>query len=401
MRPKGTIPHKFSHLFLHIKKESEQERRRRTKSLKETMQRKRLKTLMLSISVAAVLGAAPIPALAEEKEAATEAVTEKQTEAPQTEAPQTEVPQTEAPQTDPPQTEAPQTEPPQTEAQTERQTEAPQTEPQTQPQTEAKKETEKATEKATERATEKKTEKATEKAKEKETQKATQKATEKETEKKETEREKKSAFSVNPSQYPAMDINEATKVIYQYLRKEMQLNHAAASGVLANIQCESVFNPLALGDGGTSYGICQWHNGRFRALISFCNSKDLDYNTLEGQLAYLQHELTNSYPGVLSYIEGVEDTKQGAYDAAYYWCMHFEIPNDTVNRSIQRGNLAKEYYDKDFEISSEAQERLDRIIQIVEDSNKESKKEIITKSGAATKKKAVQKTTEKETEVEK
>ena len=349
---------------------------------------------MLSISVAAVLGAAPIPVLAEETEAVTEAVTEKQTEAPQTEAPQTEVPQTEAPQTDPPQTEAPQTEPPQTEAQTERQTEAPQTESQTQPQTEAKKETEKATEKTTERATEKKTEKATEKAKEKETQKAT----EKETEKKETEREKKSDFSVNPSQYPAMDINEATKVIYQYLRKEMQLNHAAASGVLANIQCESVFNPLALGDGGTSYGICQWHNGRFRALISFCNSKDLDYNTLEGQLAYLQHELTNSYPGVLSYIEGVEDTKQGAYDAAYYWCMHFEIPNDTVNRSIQRGNLAKEYYDKDFEISSEAQERLERIIQIVEDANKESKK--ATKSSSVVKKTA-QKSTEKETEVEK
>ena len=29
------------------------------------------------------------------------------------------------------------------------------------------------------------------------------------------------------------------------------------------IQHESSFNTQALGDGGTSYGICQWHNGRW------------------------------------------------------------------------------------------------------------------------------------------
>ena len=134
----------------------------------------------------------------------------------------------------------------------------------------------------------------------------------------------------------------------------MGLNHAGACGVLANIQLESDFSPLSLGDGGSSYGICQWHNERFNRLISFCNGNGLDYNTLGGQLKYLESELASSYPSVLAYIRSVPDTAQGAYDAAYYWCVHFEVPDHTAERAAQRGNLAmNEYYGKTF-VSSPA-----------------------------------------------
>lgn len=159
-------------------------------------------------------------------------------------------------------------------------------------------------------------------------------------------------FSVDPSKYPAANVSENTVLIYQYLVSSMGLNHAGACGVLANIQLESNFNSLALGDGGSSYGICQWHNGRFNNLISFCNGNGLDYNTINGQLQYLSHELANNYPSVLSYVRSVPDTAQGAYDAAYYWCMHFEVPDHTAERAAQRGNLAKnEYFGKSFSSS--------------------------------------------------
>ena len=156
-------------------------------------------------------------------------------------------------------------------------------------------------------------------------------------------------FEVDPSRYPAANITVNTVTLYRFLTKEMKLNHAAACGVLANIQLESNFRPLALGDSGTSYGICQWHNGRFTSLMSFCKARGLDYNTLEGQMKYLQWDLTHGYKGVYEMLLKVKDTKKGAYQAGYLFCYHFEIPDQVVARSKRRGNLAMtEYYNKNF-----------------------------------------------------
>ena len=157
-------------------------------------------------------------------------------------------------------------------------------------------------------------------------------------------------FHVDPSKYPEANIDENTKVIYKFLREELKLNHASACGVLSNMQLESNFNPLALGDSGSSYGICQWHLGRFSSLMSFCNNNNFDYNTLEGQLAYLKQELTGDYVKVYNYLLGVENTPEGAYKAAYYMCVYFESPDQASARGAQRGNLAQnEFYGKDFE----------------------------------------------------
>lgn len=168
-------------------------------------------------------------------------------------------------------------------------------------------------------------------------------------------------FYVDPSKYPAANINENTVIIYQYLTEEMGLNHSAACGVLANIHLESSFNPRIFGDGGTSYGICQWHLGRFSGLVGYCRQNGLDYNTVEGQLAYMRYELEHGYTGVLSYLQSVEDTAQGAYQAAAYWCLHYEMPDSMYLRAQRRGNLASnEYYPKDFsEIPTETSEDLE------------------------------------------
>lgn len=281
---------------------------------------KRLRKLIyLGVLSASMLFSSSLVFAADTTTAETQASEVQETEAPATEAPETDSPETQAPETDPPETKAPETQAPETQVpetapETQTETPAPETQPQTTAQTEPQQDPSLHITDGTGVTTNIK------------------------------------GFSVDPSQYPAANVDENTKAIYQYLTTEMGLNHAGACGVLANIQLESDFSPLSLGDGGSSYGICQWHNERFNSLISFCNANGYDYNTVLGQLKFLQTELSSSYPGVLSYIMNVPNTAQGAYDAAYYWCVHFEVPDHTAERAAQRGNLAmNEYFGKSFE----------------------------------------------------
>lgn len=308
--------------------------------------------------------ATPTPAAEPATEPAIEPTTEPETPAP----PETEAPQPETPaETNPPQTEAPETEAPETEApqpETPAETDPPETEA---PETEATPESDFTSTPDTEKKPVTKPQKDTADNKTNNSvSKNTKEPAKYVTENATNSNVKISGFSIDPSQYLPVDINENTRLIYQYLTKEMGLNHAAACGVLANIQHESNFNTFAVGDGGTSYGICQWHNSRFSALMAHCQSKGIDYNTLEGQLSYLEHELSTGYKSVLNVLKNVPNSEQGAYDAAYAWCMHFEVPADTVNRSIQRGNLAREYFHREFSLLEDEAERIERLLEIVE-----------------------------------
>lgn len=150
--------------------------------------------------------------------------------------------------------------------------------------------------------------------------------------------------------------NEAE--IFNFCINNMGLNVAAASGVLANIKCESSFNPNSKGDyqNGvhTSYGICQWHNSRYTNLKNWCNNNGYDYTTLTGQLNFLKYELKISYSAVWNKLNSVENTAEGAYEAGAYWCARFEVPvgygywsNGVLyygTTSIARGNSAKNTY---------------------------------------------------------
>lgn len=132
------------------------------------------------------------------------------------------------------------------------------------------------------------------------------------------------------------------KTIYLFLTKEMKLSPAAACGALANIKFESGYRTGALGDGGRSFGICQWFYLRFTRLKNFCQNRNYDYETLEGQLWFLKYELETYYPMVLRYLRGVENTAKGAYDAAWYWCYHFEGPANRERLSVTRGAYARD-----------------------------------------------------------
>ena len=141
------------------------------------------------------------------------------------------------------------------------------------------------------------------------------------------------------------------KTIYEFCIKELKLNNAGACGVLANIEAESNFNPNLYGDGGDSYGICQWNLSRFDNLISFCNKNGYNWKTLNGQLYFLKYELTynKSDTGyILDKLKNVSNTASGAYTAGYDWCYYFERPANKAAKSESRGYKAQNTYWPEF-----------------------------------------------------
>ncbi len=149
------------------------------------------------------------------------------------------------------------------------------------------------------------------------------------------------AEEITPDAYTS---NSNEEIIFKYLISEIGLNNAAACGVLANIYCESGFREDALGDNGTSYGICQWHNTRFENLKNYCYSSGYDWQSLDGQLHFLEYELNGSHAYVMNKITPVSNDRDGAWDAGYNWCYYFEIPANREANSIKRGNLAADTF---------------------------------------------------------
>lgn len=128
-----------------------------------------------------------------------------------------------------------------------------------------------------------------------------------------------------------------------------QFNVAAACGILANIEKESSFNPNVVGDKGTSYGLCQWHDtssgsGRYTNLKNFCNKHGYDYKTITGQMFYLQNELNTGYTGVRNSLLNVPNTLAGAKQAADIWCRKFEIPANVDSTAANRASAAESKY---------------------------------------------------------
>lgn len=150
-----------------------------------------------------------------------------------------------------------------------------------------------------------------------------------------------------------IEYTEAGAAVYYFLRTQMDLNPAAACAVMANIEAESGFKTNALGDNGTSYGLCQWHLGRWDRLNEFCVENGYSSGSIQGQLYYFKWELENCYPGVLEFLQNVDDNVGGCYDAASYFCIEFERPDDAVNKGDTRGSNAVEKYWPSYGLADE------------------------------------------------
>ena len=134
------------------------------------------------------------------------------------------------------------------------------------------------------------------------------------------------------------------QLCFAFATKVLGYNKAAAAGLLANISAESGFRTTTNGDSGSSYGICQWHASRKTRLMNWCDGKGMDPSALAAQLYFLKYELETYYPAVHRYMKSVEDSAQGAYDAAYYFCYNFEAPANKASRSASRGNSAQNIF---------------------------------------------------------
>ena len=113
------------------------------------------------------------------------------------------------------------------------------------------------------------------------------------------------------------------------------------AGILGNMMAECgggtlKLNPFANGDGGTSFGLCQWHNGRKIEMLKFNNK---NYNTtnnlptIEHQIDFLEHELKQ-------YDIKLIDTNKTCKEVAYEFCVKFERPNNKYKKAEQRKQLA-------------------------------------------------------------
>lgn len=96
-----------------------------------------------------------------------------------------------------------------------------------------------------------------------------------------------------------------------------------AMGFLINAQDESSFNPAAIGDGGSSGGLFQWHGDRFKALKAYAQSQGKPWQDQDVQLDFLvNEELPGSQAGAWAKIQQAEDVPS----AAVAVLNHFEIP---------------------------------------------------------------------------
>ena len=137
--------------------------------------------------------------------------------------------------------------------------------------------------------------------------------------------------------------NEAAeKEVFHFLTVQMELPPAAACGIMSNIAKESDFAADVTGPGG-AYGICQWMGSRKTELISYCEEKNLNYKSLNGQLHFLEFEVRRDYQNLYGRMKALPDTAEGAYQAGYLWCYEFERPANIAATSEYRGNYAREY----------------------------------------------------------
>lgn len=106
-------------------------------------------------------------------------------------------------------------------------------------------------------------------------------------------------LSVNP------DVYRDVLYIYKYCTFVFGYTHEGAMAVLNNIAAESQLRPVTNLDdtgptGSVAFGLCQWlntggKNNRRANLYDYCSNNNLDPESIDGQLEFMNHELKEKY----------------------------------------------------------------------------------------------------------
>ena len=129
----------------------------------------------------------------------------------------------------------------------------------------------------------------------------------------------------------------AIKIVMTFL-KNKGLSTSQSAGIAGNMQIESGFNPKAVGDSGTSFGIVQWHAENGDNLKKWCEKNNYKWDSLEGQLEFLWWELKHHQSKTLSALK----LQTNPRDAAYVFAKMFERPAHIGNN---RADAAEAIYD--------------------------------------------------------
>lgn len=121
-------------------------------------------------------------------------------------------------------------------------------------------------------------------------------------------------------------------------------SRAAATGIAANVSAESKFDPSAVGDNGSAYGLGQWHKDRQDAFKAW-SGKDIRSSSRDEQLAFIQYELTQGTDqGARRAGEKLRNTND-PYDAGMTFSRLYERPADVYGQAQARGQQAASWYD--------------------------------------------------------
>lgn len=136
------------------------------------------------------------------------------------------------------------------------------------------------------------------------------------------------------------------QLVWEAISTSLPYGDAALCAIMANIYCESGFNPSAVGDGGDSLGICQWYRERKDNLLLYSAENGYSPESIHTQTEYLAYELqTEKYADVDLVLQSAEESSFGAGYAAYVFCVSFENPEDTISKARFRGTVAQAMYE--------------------------------------------------------
>jgi len=141
-----------------------------------------------------------------------------------------------------------------------------------------------------------------------------------------------------PAPKPQVDTtNMPNRVILFFKNKGLTTSQAA--GIAGNMAIESAFDPTAVGDSGTSFGLAQWHANRADSLKRWTAKNGMEWQSVEGQLEYLWWELKNTESEALTTLKQQKTPR----DAANIFAKKFERP---ANVAASRLDNAEKFYNE-------------------------------------------------------
>lgn len=114
------------------------------------------------------------------------------------------------------------------------------------------------------------------------------------------------------------DLTKDGRGIAQFLIS-LGYSKAIASGIAGNIYVESKYDPMAIGDNGQSFGLAQWHKSRWDALKNWAKERNLNVNSFETQLKFIDWELNNTEKKAKAKLMQSETPRESAFAFAKYY----------------------------------------------------------------------------------